>query len=134
MSQYCMLLLPRHRVFYCLSCTISYNVPFNPSSFPGNFAFSKICFSSQRAIRLTRLLGASERHLKNIKVFERQCNHQAQPTWAHEGKAVTNSESFYNKITHSKDERKVVDVVFQYFSKAFGTLTASFWTSCSVVR
>lgn len=100
-------------------------VSFNPSSFPGNFAFLKICFSGQRVIRLTKLVGAIERNLKDIKVFKRQCIHQAQPTWAHEGKVLTNLVSFYNKVTHQMDEGKVVNIVLQCFSKAIDTVSHS---------
>lgn len=123
-----MILLLRQQVFYCLSCAISYNISKFLSilpAFQAIFAFLKICFSSQRVIRLTKLLGATERHLKDNKVFKRQCNHQAEPTWAHEGKAIINLVSFYNKVTHSMDEGKVVDVVLQYFSKAFDTVSQS---------
>lgn len=93
---------------------------FNPSNISVNFDFLKICFSSQRVMRLAKLVGAIERHLKDINIFKRQCNNQA-----HEGEILTNLVSFYNKATHQMDEGKVVGVVFQCFGKDFDTVSHS---------
>ena len=42
-----------------------------------------------------------------------------------ESPVLTNLISFYDKVTHLVDERKVVDVVFLDFSKAFNTVPHS---------
>ncbi|GAB0209165.1 mitochondrial enolase superfamily member 1 [Grus japonensis] len=66
------------------------------------------------------ILGATERHLKDNAIIRHSQNGFTK------GKScLTNSISFYDKVTHLVDEGKAVDVVFLDFSKAFDTVPHS---------